>query len=223
MSSRPWSVTRFQTLFSASDLPPWPKGTPSGSVTVQIFAFIARNASERRRMFSSERSGTTSTSTVTYGEPWITAANPPTTTYRTPWSRRTDNIRSGASSGSGTGLLERSTTRPREAERCLVLADAGVKIERQVCERSMPVGVVRWRDRGDEVEIAGSNKVDDPLERRGGGPDLDSRDLRLAQADPGCQLTLGQPCSPPCLQHELSPRHRLPPARCMYRILRCLE
>ena len=118
---------------------------------------------------------------------------------------------SGESSGSGTGLLECSTTRPREAERCLVLADARVHAEREVCERHMPVGVVRWRDRGDEVEIASSNEVDDPLERRGGGPDLDSRDLRLAQADPGRQLTLRQPRSSPRLQHELTTRHALPP------------
>ena len=89
-------------------------------------------------------------------------------------------MRSGESSGSGTGLLERSTTRPREAERCLVLADARVHAEREVCERHMPVGVVRRRDRRNEVEITGSNEVDDPLELRAGGPDLDSRDLRLA-------------------------------------------
>jgi hypothetical protein len=44
-------------------------------------------------------------------------------------------MRSGASSGSDTGLLEGSTTRPSEAERCLVLADAGVNVERKVCER----------------------------------------------------------------------------------------
>jgi hypothetical protein len=116
-------------------------------------------------------------------------------------------MRSGASSGSGTGLLERSTTRPREAERCLVLADAGVNVEREVCERYVPVGVVRARDRGDEIEITGSNEVDDPLERRGGAPALDSRDLRLAEAGPGGQLTLRQPCSPPRLQHELPTRH----------------
>jgi hypothetical protein len=116
-------------------------------------------------------------------------------------------MRSGASSGSDTRLLERSTTRPREAERCLVLADAGVNVEREVCERYVPVGVVRARDRGDEIEITGSNEVDDPLERWGGGPDLDSRDLRLAEADPGRQLTLRQPCSPPRLQHELPTRH----------------
>lgn len=121
-------------------------------------------------------------------------------------------MRSGASSGSGTGLLEGSTTRPSKTERCLVLADAGVNVEREVCERYVPVGVVRARDRGDEVEITRSNEVDDPLERRGGGPDLDSRDLRLAEADPGRQLTLRQPCSPPRLQHELSTRHTHPDA-----------
>ena len=120
-------------------------------------------------------------------------------------------MRSGASSGSGKGLLERSTTRPPEAERCMVLADAGVNVEREVCERYVPVGVVRTRDRGDQVEIAGSNEVDEPLERRGRGADLDPRDLRLAEADPGRQLTLRQPCSPPRLQHELPTRHTLLP------------
>src|SRR5205823_4420760 len=135
-------------------------------------------APDRFSRFLRSGRGTTSRSVVTYGDPWITAANPPTSTYRTSCFARISRIRCGRNSGPDT--RERLAAGSREAKGGHVLSHPRLRIEVQVRTGNRPIGIVGLDECDTKLQPACLDEPNHPIEGRFGHSRFDASDRRLA-------------------------------------------